>query len=100
MQPDEDSRDGQRLLSTRELLPRAGEGDQAAAAELFARFAPALRRLLHSRLPGHARGLLDTDDLVQEVWARALPRLDRFHYRGPGSFWSYLRRVGLNQLGM
>src|SRR5688572_23024289 len=100
MQPDDDLRDGQRLLSTRELLPLVRQGDRTAAGELFARFAPALRRLLHARLPGRARGLLETDDLVQDVWARAPPRINGFDYRGPGSFWAYLRRIGLNELGL
>ena len=87
------------LLGTSELLPRARGGDRMAQQELFDRFAPILQRLLHARLPAHVRGLLETEDLVQEVYSRTLAHLDRFEYRGPGSFWSYLRRVGLNYVG-
>jgi RNA polymerase sigma-70 factor (ECF subfamily) len=86
------------LLATRELLPRARAGDREAREELFARFAPVLRRFLHARLPSHARGMSETQDLAQEVCAQALDSLDRFEYRGPGSFWCYLRRIGLNQV--
>ena len=87
------------LLGTSELLPLARSGDRVAQQELFDRFAPVLLRLLHARLPGHVRGLLETEDLVQEVYSRTLSHLEGFEYRGPGSFWSYLRRVGLNYVG-
>jgi RNA polymerase sigma factor (sigma-70 family) len=89
-----DERDG--LLATVELLPRARAGDRQAQQELLERFTPVLTRLLHARLSGDVRGLLETEDLVQEVFSRTLGSLQSFEYRGPGSFWSYLRRVGLN----
>jgi RNA polymerase sigma factor (sigma-70 family) len=44
--------------------------------------------------------MLETDDLAQDVCAQALGRLDHFEHRGPGSFWCYLRRIGLNQVGL
>ncbi len=88
------------LQATRELLPRARAGDAEAREELCARFAPVLRRFLHARLPVHARGLCETEDLVQEVYAQALGRLDHFEYRGPGTFWCFLRRIGLNQVNL
>lgn len=87
------------LIGTSELLPRARAGDLVAQQELFDRFTPVLLRLLHARLPSHVRGLLETEDLVQEVYSRTLAHLGSFEYRGPGSFWSYLRRVGLNYVG-
>jgi RNA polymerase sigma-70 factor (ECF subfamily) len=93
----EETRD---LLATRELLQRSQGGDASAREELCARFAPLLRRFLHARLPGRVRPLCDTDDIVQDVYAQALSRLESFEYRGPGSFWCYLRRIGLNQVQM
>jgi RNA polymerase sigma-70 factor (ECF subfamily) len=86
------------LLATRDLLPAACAGDVQAREQLFARFTPVLRRFLHARLPPSVRGLLDTDDLVQEVWASALAQLHRLEYRGPGAFWCYLRRIGQNHV--
>jgi RNA polymerase sigma factor (sigma-70 family) len=88
--------DARGLLTTEALLPRARAGDRDAQRELFVRFTPILERLLHARMPAHARGVHETDDLVQEVVLRALAHLGDFEYRGPGSFWSYLRRIGLN----
>lgn len=99
MRVEADTNAGDLLLSTQALLLRASGGDIAARAELCASFAPILRRFLHRRLCRGARGLYETQDLVQEVQVRALARLGDFEYRGQGSFWNYLRATGLNLLG-
>jgi RNA polymerase sigma factor (sigma-70 family) len=98
MDPEPHAEETRGLLATRDLLPGACAGDAQAREQLFARFAPVLRRVLHARLPRSARGMLDTDDLVQEVCTSALANLHRLEYRGPGAFWCYLRRVGLNHV--
>ncbi len=86
------------LLQTADLLTRARAGDADAKAELFARYRVPLDRFLHARLSSPARALYETDDLVQEVFSRALARLGDFQYRGIGSFWSYLRQIGMNHV--
>ncbi len=86
------------LLETGDLVERSRRGDRVARETLFLRFREPLSRFLHLRLPAPARGLLDTEDVVQEVCAIALASLDRFEYRGIGSFWAYLRRVGRNRV--
>lgn len=88
--------DGAPLESTALLLERARSGDSAARDELFERVMPALRRWARQRLPGHARDLHDTDDLVQVTLIRAFQRLDAFESRGPGAFLGYLRHILLN----
>lgn len=98
MRIEADTNEGDLLLSTQTLLSRARAGDPTARGELCARFTPILRRFLHRRLCRGARGQYETQDLVQEVQVRALARLGDFEYLGPGSFWSYLRRIGLNLL--
>jgi RNA polymerase sigma-70 factor, ECF subfamily len=60
------------------------------------RYRPALERFLHSRLPPRVRRLEDTQDAVQEVLLRAHRTLERFEYRGVGSFWAYLRTIARN----
>lgn len=60
------------------------------------RYREALAHFLHGRLSPSARGVLDTGDIVQEALTAALGQLERFEYRGLGSFWSYLRRIGIN----
>jgi RNA polymerase sigma-70 factor (ECF subfamily) len=80
------------------LLARAREGDAAARERLLARFLPRLRRWAHGRLPGYARGAVDTDDLVQLTLLRALNHLGEFKPEHEGAFLAYLRRILLNAI--
>ncbi len=84
------------LSRTGDLLEEARRGDAAARETLFGHYREPLSRFLHARIPGGARGLLETEDVVQEVCTRAFASLDRFEYRGIGSFWGFLRRIGLH----
>ena len=87
-----------RLDSTATLLRRFRQGDLAARDAILARYAPALRRWAQGRLPARARGLVDTDDLVQITLLRALGRLKEFEPRREGAFLAYLRSILLNQI--
>lgn len=78
------------------LLTLARSGNTDAREELFQRFFPILRQWAHRRLPGNARDLNDTMDLVQITLLRALNRLDHFEARGEGAFLAYLRQILLN----
>ena len=89
---------GPALDSTSILLSRAREGNTSARERLFARFLPILKRWAHGRLPARARGLADTDDLVQVTLSRALGRLPDLESREEGSFLAYLRRILLNAI--
>lgn len=86
------------LESTASLLTlvRAGDGD--ARDRLLRRYLPALRRWAHGRLPDRARGMVDTDDLVQVSLLRALDNVTRFEPRHEGAFLAYLRRIALNAI--
>jgi len=88
----------QSLESTASLLALARSGDTAAVERLVNRFLPALRRWAHGRLPPRARGMVDTDDLVQVSLVRALQRIQTFEPQGPGAFIAYLRRILLNSV--
>lgn len=80
------------------LLRRAKAGDAMARNLLVKKHLPALRRWAHGRLPGHAREMLDTDDLVQVTMVRALDHLGGFEPRHAGAFFAYLRQILLNQI--
>ncbi len=84
------------LESTMALLDRIRVGDAGAREQLLARYVPILQAWAHGRLPVHARGLADTDDVVQVTLLRALGRLHEFEYRHEGAFLSYLRQGVLN----
>ena len=86
------------LDSTLALLDRVRAGDGAARERLIARFLPVLRAWAHGRLPSNARGLADTDDVVQVTLVRALNHLERFEYRHEGALLAYLRHGVLNAI--
>jgi hypothetical protein len=64
-------------LSTLVLLNRASGGDERARNALYSRYLPRLQRWARGRLPHKARGLVDTDDLVQDTLLRTLAPHDR-----------------------
>jgi RNA polymerase sigma-70 factor (ECF subfamily) len=84
--------------TTIDLVVRAKTGDRAALDALCERCLPALRRWARGRLPRHARGLLDTGDLVQETVLHALPRLAEFEPRHQGALQAYLRQAVANRI--
>jgi RNA polymerase sigma factor (sigma-70 family) len=96
-----DPADGPRrddLESTTELLARIREGDDDARDRLVRRYLGTLKRWAHGRLPARARGLADTDDLVQSTLIRALNRLGSFEPQHDGAFLAYLRKALLSQI--
>lgn len=82
--------------TTQLLLQRIRSGDDAAREELLRRVMPLLERWAHGRLPGAARGAIDTADLVQVSVMRALTRVGQFESAHPGAFFAYLRQILLN----
>jgi len=77
---------------------RIRDGDTAARDLLIQRYLHTLKRWAHGRLPAAARGLTDTDDLVQSTLVRALSHLESFDQRHEGAFLAYLRKALLNQI--
>jgi RNA polymerase sigma factor (sigma-70 family) len=86
------------LESTLDLLARVREGDRDALDRLFTRCLPALSRWARGRLPAAARGLLDTQDLVQDTVLSSLRHLDHFESRHEGALQAYLRQAVLNRI--
>jgi RNA polymerase sigma-70 factor (ECF subfamily) len=86
------------LTSTTELIGRARAGDLRALDELFARLYSPLRRWTRGRLPGWARDLADTDDLVQEALVQTFKRIGEFEPRGAGALQGYVRQAILNRI--
>ena len=84
--------------STVTLLARARAGDQAALDEVFARAIPSLKRWASGRLPRWARGVVDTDDLVQDTVINTLKRIDVFEYRVDSALQAYLRQSVMNRI--
>ena len=79
------------LETTLSLLVKVRGGDEAARDRLYKRYMPGFRRWAHGRLPSIARGMKDTDDLIDETFAAAFRRVDGFEHRRRGGFLAYLR---------
>ena len=70
-------------------------GDESSFEILYRRFAPLLAiRVRRSRIWPALEGRMQLDDVVQEIWARALPAAKkRFKPSGPGSFLAFLGKI-------
>jgi len=79
--------------STFALLEKARTGDDNALSEVFEQYRRRLMVLVHFKLNPQARGRGEMEDVVQEVCLRAFRDLDRFTYRTPGSFLSWLSAI-------
>src|SRR5262245_59264066 len=80
------------------LIRRAQDGDAAARNELCVRYLPRLQRWAHGRLPKSSRDAVETVDLVQDTFVKALEHLDTFEPRHEGAFQAYLRRTLINMV--
>jgi len=80
------------------LLARARKGDAVALEALMGRYLTRLQRWASGRIPSGARGLLDTDDVVQDALLNTFRRLDRFEPRHDGALLAYLREAVANRI--
>ncbi|MBD3236820.1 MAG: sigma-70 family RNA polymerase sigma factor [Candidatus Eisenbacteria bacterium] len=80
------------------LVARARAGDQEALERLCQRYLPRMRRWATGRLPGYARDLLATEDLVQDALYQTVRRLADFRSQHEGAFQVYVRQVLLNRI--
>ena len=86
------------LTSTIDLLERFKQGDEVAVNLLVERSLPPLKRWARGRLPQWARGIEETQDLVQNAVIRALPKLKTFEAKHPGALQAYLRQAINNHI--
>jgi RNA polymerase sigma factor (sigma-70 family) len=85
-------------LTSVELLKRAQRGQDEALEQLFERYLPPFRRWARHRLPLWAKGVMDTDDLVQETLLGTIQNLKKFKPRGDGALQAYLHTAMLNRV--
>ena len=90
--------EGLEAESTVSLAHRARDGNQRALAILCHRYLPRLQRWASGRLPGYARDLLATDDLVQDAFYQTVRRIGEFRSDREGAFQAYVRQVLLNRI--
>jgi len=83
-----------------DLIHRARAGDGSALNALIERYRPRLVRWAAGRLPPSARGMAETQDLVQETLVQAFRKIGSIEIRGEGALQAYLRQVLLNAIRM
>jgi RNA polymerase sigma-70 factor (ECF subfamily) len=74
----------------RELVCRAQAGDTRAFDELVLKFTPRLHGLVYNMTANRE----DTDDLLQDIFAKAYRSLRRF--RGHSSFYTWIYAIAVN----
>jgi RNA polymerase sigma factor (sigma-70 family) len=86
------------LESSLVLMERAQSGDGAALDQLLARYRPRIVRWASGRLPGYAREVTDTEDLVQDALVGTFRNFRTFECRGEWALQGYLRKAVMNRL--
>ncbi|MGC6487931.1 MAG: RNA polymerase sigma factor [Planctomycetota bacterium] len=77
--------------NTRTLVRRALDHDRDAVDQLFERYRDRLRAALRKLIgPKYRTFLADSEDATHDAILSALKRLDKFEYRGDGSFLAWL----------
>jgi RNA polymerase sigma-70 factor, ECF subfamily len=80
------------------LLDRARAGSDAALSRLVERFSPRLLAAIRLRLGPGLRAHLESRDVLQETWLKAVSGLDGFEGEEAGSFMAWLARIAANQI--
>lgn len=73
-----------------ELIARTQAGDAAAFDELIVKYSPRLYGLVYNMTSNHE----DTNDLLQDIWAKAFRSIKGF--RGQSSFYTWIHSIGVN----
>ncbi len=76
--------------SSNDLVARVKNGDRDAFSGLFEKYRGRLAVLIYFKLGAELRASCEVDDILQETLLRAWRDIERFHYRAPGSFLSWL----------
>ncbi len=80
----------------RQLAERARSGDQRAFEELCLGLRARLLATIQSRLGPTARQAIDPEDVLQASFVRALHSMQRFEWRGDGSFRRWLESIAIH----
>jgi len=73
-----------------ELIARTRAGDASAFDELIVKYSPRLYGLVYNMTSNHE----DTNDLMQDIWAKAFRSIAGF--RGKSSFYTWIHSIGVN----
>lgn len=98
-QPEQDpERGASELGESFFLLERFKRGDKDALAKLLAAYESALLRCARIELGAELRRQHESCDVIHDVYAEAIERLEDFEYRGKGSILRYLKQVARSRI--
>jgi RNA polymerase sigma-70 factor, ECF subfamily len=86
------------LTQTWELVHKAKGGDSDALNRLIQRYYERVRRSVRARIGSRLRSRLDSDDILQWTFAKAVENFDRFEMRHEGSLLHWLAEYAERQL--
>ena len=76
-----------------DLLRRAAAGDEPACQDLFTRYRPRLKRMVHLRLSRRLQGRVDDSDVLQEAYLDVSRRLGEYAADPKLPFYLWLRHL-------
>ena len=76
-----------------DLLYRAAAGDEAACRDLFSRYRPRLKRMIHLRLSRRLQGRVDDSDVLQEAFLEVSRKLAEYAADPKLPFYLWLRHL-------
>ena len=79
--------------TTRALIARARKGDRRAFDDLAEEHRERLLAFIRTRLGAQLRRRTEPDDILQEAYLKGFRSLDRFEWRGEGSFFGWLATI-------
>src|SRR5688572_20132070 len=88
--PKRDAMEQPRSDEDQQLVARTQSGDAAAFDQLVVKYTPRLYGLVYNMTSNHE----DTNDLMQEIWAKAYRSISGF--RGRSSFYTWIHSIGVN----
>jgi len=77
-------------ISDKELVARSRDGDPDSFDELIIRYSPRLYGLVYNMTSNHE----DTNDLMQEIFAKAYRSIKNF--RGKSAFYTWIHSIAVN----
>ena len=77
----------------RTVIERARNGDASAARQIYDRYSRYLAATCARFLPDPS----DQNDVLQESFVKIFTSLDKFEFRGDGSFKAWMRQISVNE---
>ena len=80
-------------------FPEAVRGDRQATQRLLLQYAAHLRSRIRLRLPGSLQSLVDSDDVLQEVYVQAIRDISTCQAESPEAFTAWLNGIADHRVG-